>query len=293
MMPFELVEPTSIQEALSLLDPEDPSVRPIGGGTALMMMMKAGVFHPSRLVSLRKLGKRFSEIQVGGDESLVIGAMASLSDLERSPVVAGHAPVIAQTMKRLANVRVRNVASVGGSLAHGDPHMDLPPVLIALDAHVTVVNPSGERTLKVENLFEGYYETALKYDELIMDLTIPPQGTRRTAYLKCTTGSADDWPALVVAVSLEGQGALVNSARVVVSAATDKAVRLRNTEGLLAGVRIDEAVLRRAADAAAEEVEPLSDIRGSAAYKRELLRIHLARAVRKAIGMITTEGAKH
>ena len=293
MMPFELVEPTSIQEALSLLDPEDPSVRPIGGGTALMMMMKAGVFHPSRLVSLRKLGKRFSEIQVGGDESLVIGAMASLSDLERSPVVAGHAPVIVQTMKRLANVRVRNVASVGGSLAHGDPHMDLPPVLIALDAHVTVVNPSGERTLKVENLFEGYYETALKYDELIMDLTIPPQGTRRTAYLKCTTGSADDWPALVVAVSLEGQGALVNSATVVVSAATDKAVRLRNTEGLLAGVRIDEAVLRRAADAAAEEVEPLSDIRGSAAYKRELLRIHLARAVRKAIGMITTEGAKH
>jgi len=293
MMPFELVEPTSIQEALSLLDPEDPSVRPIGGGTALMMMMKAGVFHPSRLVSLRKLGKRFSEIQIGGDESLVIGAMASLSDLERSPVVAGHAPVIAQTMKRLANVRVRNVASVGGNLAHGDPHMDLPPVLIALDAHVTVVNPSGERTLKVENLFEGYYETALKYDELIMDLTIPPQGTRRTAYLKCTTGSADDWPALVVAVSLEGQGALVNSARVVVSAATDKAVRLRNTEGLLAGVRIDEAVLRRAADAAAEEVEPLSDIRGSAAYKRELLRIHLARAVRTAIGMITTEGAKH
>ncbi|UCF95064.1 MAG: xanthine dehydrogenase family protein subunit M [Desulfobacterales bacterium] len=288
MMPFELVEPTSIQEALGLLDPDDPSVRPISGGTALLMMMKAGVFHPRRLVSLRKLGKRFAEIQVGGDGSLVIGAMASLADLERSPVVARHTPVIGQAMRRLANVRVRNVASVGGSLAHGDPHMDLPPVLIALDARVTVVSPSGERTLKVEDLFEGYYETVLKYDELITELTIPPQGTGRTAYLKCTAGSADDWPALVVAVGLEAEGARVNSARVVVSAATDNALRLGNTEGLLAGARVDETVLRRAADAAAEEVEPLADIRGSAAYKRELLRVYVVRAVRKAIGAGTT-----
>jgi len=281
MTPFELSEPTSLKEALGLLDPDDPTVRPVGGCTALMLMMKAGVFHPTRLVSLRKVDG-LSGITAGRDGSLVIGAMTPLAALEHSAEVAKLAPVITRTMRRLSNVRVRNVATIGGNLAHGDPHMDLPPVLMALDASILVIGRSGERTLKVENLFAGYYETVLRRDEIIAELRIPAQGSRRAAYLKCTTGSADDWPALGVAVSLEADGKAIRAPRVVVSAATEKAIRLKGAEQVLSGATIDDAVLARAGDAAADEAETVSDVRGSAPYKRELLRVYVRRAVRRA-----------
>jgi carbon-monoxide dehydrogenase medium subunit len=281
MTPFDLVEPETIEEALSLLDPDDDSIRPLGGGTALMLMMKAGVFRPTRLVSLRKLTK-LSGVAATPDGGLVIGALTPLADVERSAHVAERAGVIVRTMRRLSNVRVRNVATIGGNLAHGDPHMDLPPVLMALDASIVVVGRGGERTLKVENLLAGYYETVLKRDEIIAELRIPAQGARRAAYLKCTTGSADDWPALGVAVSLEADGKAMRAPRVVVSAATEKAIRLKGAEQVLAGAAIDDAVLARAGEAAADEAETVSDVRGSAAYKRELLRVYVRRAVRQA-----------
>ena len=142
----------------------------------------------------------------------------------------------------------------------------------------------GERTLTVENLFAGYYETVLARDELIAELRIPAQGTRRAAYIKCTTGSADDWPALGVAVSLEADG----------NAMRNRACRgqRRDREGdppqrrgssARAAPRIDDAVLAQAGDAAADEAETMSDVRGSAPYKRELLRVYVRRAVRQAL----------
>jgi aerobic carbon-monoxide dehydrogenase medium subunit len=291
--PFELAEPGTLEEALQLLDPDDASVRPLGGGTALMLMMKAGVFAPTRLVSLRKI-TALKRIAVGADGGLVIGALTPLSDVEHSAEVARRAGVIVRTMRRLSNVRVRNVATIGGNLAHGDPHMDLPPVLMALDAEIVVVGRGGERVLKVEKLFAGYYETVLSPGELITELRIPAQGRRRAAYLKVTTGAADDWPALGVAVSLEVDGRAVRAVRVVVSAATEKAIRLAGAEEVLSGATIDDAVLARAGDAAADEAETVADVRGSAAYKRELLRVYVRRAVRQAVsGQPDGQGATH
>ena len=295
MTPFELHEPTSLPEAIALLDPDDASVRPIAGGTALMLMMKAGVFRPRRLVSLRKLGERYARIAAGADGALAIGAMTPLAAVERSVEVARAAPVIPRAMRRLSNIRVRNVATVGGNLAHGDPHMDLPPVLIALGAEVAVIGPKGERTIAVENLFAGYFETVLAKNELIAELRIPAQGKSRAAYLKVTTGSAEDWPALGVAVALEAEARAVKSARVVVSAATEKATRIAAAEKALAGATVDDKILARAGDAAAAEVECISDVRGSAAYKRELVRVYVARAVRRALEepALAGKGAAH
>jgi carbon-monoxide dehydrogenase medium subunit len=289
MTPFELLEPNSLKEALGLLDPDDPSVRPVGGGTALMLMMKAGVFRPTRLISLRKIGG-LSGIKAGRDGGLMIGAMTPLAALEHSADVARVAPVITRAMRRLSNVRVRNVATVGGAIAHGDPHMDLPPVLIALGASVTLISPTGERTIKVEDVLTGYYETALEKNELISELTIPAQGARRAAYIKFTAGSAEDWPALGVAVSLDTDGDTVRSATVVASAATARAIRLTGAESALKGARIDDKTLARAGDAGAQEAEVISDVRGSAPYKRELIRVHVGRAVRQALAQ---NGATH
>ena len=284
MIPFELDEPVTLQDALALLDPDDASVRPLGGGTALMLMMKAGVFRPTRIVSLRKIGGRLTGITAGADGSLTIGATTPLAALEHSAEVARLFPVITRTMLRLSNVRVRNVATVGGALAHGDPHMDLPPTLMALGASVTAVGPNGERKLTVEDLLTGYYETALEKNELITEVHIPAQGARRAAYMKFTAGSAEDWPAVGVAVAVEAAGDTIRSATVVASAATAKATRLKTAEDVLNGATLDDKTLARAGDAAAAEAEVISDTRGSASYKRELIRIHIGRAVRQALG---------
>jgi carbon-monoxide dehydrogenase medium subunit len=288
--PFDLVEPASLKEAIALIDPDDPDVRAIAGGTALMLMMKAGVFRPTRLVSLRKLGDSFSRIAVTASGELTIGAMTPLSTIEHSPDVLRHAPVIVRTMTRLSNVRVRNVATVGGALAHADPHMDLPPVLIALGASVSVAGPSGERSMLVEDLLTGYYETALAKNELITQVRVPAQGASRAVYFKVTTGSADDWPALGVAVALDMAGTSVKSARIVVSAATTKATRMIAAEKALVGRAADDATLKSVADTAVDEADILADVRGSVSYKRELLRVYAARAVRAAMQQ---SGAPH
>jgi carbon-monoxide dehydrogenase medium subunit len=282
MIPFELAEPTSLAAAVKLLDPDDATVRPIAGGTALMLMMKAGVFRPERLVSLRKIESKYSGISAGAD-GLRIGAMTTLNTLERSADVAKHAPVITHTMPRLSNVRVRNVATVGGALAHGDPHMDLPPVLMALGATLTIIGPKGERKLAVEDLFSGYYETVLEKNELIAEVHVPSQGGKRAVYMKVTTGSADDWPALGVAVVIDGDGKSIKSARIVASAATDKATRLKSAEAVLNGKSVTDNLLAQAGDAAAEEAEFIADVRGSVPYKRELMKVYVRRAVRAAL----------
>ena len=129
MTPFELAEPRTLREALTLLDPDDAAVRPISGGTAVMLMMKAGVLRPRRLVSLRAIDGGLAGIGLEANGELRIGAMTPLAELERAETVRRGWPVIAQTLRTLSNVRVRNVATIGGHLAHADPHQDLPPVL--------------------------------------------------------------------------------------------------------------------------------------------------------------------
>jgi len=250
MSPFELAAPSSIAEAIALL--EEEGARPLSGGTALMLMMKAGVLRPPRLVSLRNLG--LEKIETGG--SLRIGAMTTLSALERSPEVRKGWPVITRTLRTLSNVRVRNVATVGGALAHADPHMDLPPLLSALGARVTLVGKGGERTIPVEELYAGYLETTLR-NELITRVEVPALGKRGAAYLKCTTRSADDWPAVGVAVLLGGED------RIFVSAATDRPTRIAG-EAAIAGLKIE------------------GDLHGSAEYKKHLVRVYLRRAIDEA-----------
>src|ERR1700727_3506918 len=147
MIPFDMVEPASLDEAISLLDPEDPTIRPVAGGTALMLMMKAGVFQPTRLICLHKIEPEHGRISGTRKGDLRIGAMATLSELEHDSNVASRLPVLTRALRTLSNPRVRNVARVGGALAHGDPHMDLPPVLAMLGAKVAVTGPKGDREL--------------------------------------------------------------------------------------------------------------------------------------------------
>jgi len=253
--PFELHQPGSLTEALALLG-GDAAARPMSGGTALMLMMKAGVLRPSRLVSLGRLS--LEKIEFGPAGTLRIGAMTTLRALERSDAVRMGWPVIAKALRTLANVRVRNVATVGGALAHAEPHMDLPPLLAALGARVLIEGKNGKRQLPVEDLYAGYLENTLKPGEIITQVEVPALGKRRAAYLKCTTRSADDWPAVGVAVALDS-----HESRIFISAAVDRPTRISSAQDL-ENIRID------------------GDLHGSADYKRQLLRVFLKRAMDEA-----------
>jgi aerobic carbon-monoxide dehydrogenase medium subunit len=282
-MSFELLEPTTLDEAVAMLDPDDAAVRSIAGGTALSLMVQSHIFKPVRLISLRRLGSALRGVHVEGDGSLRIGAMTTLTELERSPVLAISEPVLSRALHTLSNVRVRNIATVGGHLAHGDPHMDLPPILVTLGARVRAVSPRGDRWIDVADLITGYYETSLAGDELIVELHVPaqPPGTR-AAYAKFTALSADDWPAVGVAVWLRSEGETIVEARIAVGGATDHPTRMTAAEAALAGNAAGSKAFTAAGDAAAGEVEPLGDLRGSAPYKREMVRVHVRRALERA-----------
>src|SRR5690349_10220085 len=173
MKSFELVDPSTQDEAIGRLDPQDRSVRAIAGGTALMLMMKTRLFQPTRLVSLRHLNGELRGTRATENGGLRIGAMTSLAELEYSPLLASTQPVMSRALRTLSNIRVRNVATLGGHLAHGDPHMDLPPILLTLDARISIAGSHGSRSIGVADLFTGYYQTSLARNELITTVDVP------------------------------------------------------------------------------------------------------------------------
>ena len=270
-----------------MLDPEDPNIRPVGGGTAVIQMMKVGVLRPTRLVFLDRVESHHSDICVDAIGQLHLGGLASLSTIEHSSAVKSGWPMLALALVSLSNVRVRNVATLGGSLAHGDPHMDLPPILCALGAHALVSGPFGDRTVLIEDLYLGYYDTVLARNELIVKVVVPPQNRLQGAYSKVTTRSHHDWPALglaaVLSQTLDGR---LESVSLVVGAATDRPTRLVSAEKMLQGSMAEDHLLREAGALAAAELEIVGDSHGSAEYKKQLLRTYLGRTVKQALGTV-------
>ncbi|MCL6592393.1 MAG: xanthine dehydrogenase family protein subunit M [Alicyclobacillus sp.] len=290
MNAFSLIQPETLEEALQLLQTDDPLVRPLAGGTALMLLMKAKLYTPQRLVSLHRLSG-LQEIQVDASGDLHIGTLVTLRQLELSPLLTQHCPVLRQALRTLSNVRVRNVATLGGHLAHGDPHMDLPPVLMALNARVCLQSVQGQREMFLQDFLTGYYSTALRPGELITEVIIPalPEGMGGS-YYKFTAWSADDWPMCGVAAFVRREGDTIRDVRLAVSAATERPVRLTEVEAGLNGQRCDRQVLQEAAELAKQRVKTLADLRGSAGYKREMVSVCVRRALEQAVSGARVQG---
>jgi carbon-monoxide dehydrogenase medium subunit len=283
MKSFDLAEPATLDEAIALLDSQDRSVRAIAGGTALMLMMKTRLFQPTRLVSLRRLNGDLRGIRANEGGGLRIGAMTSLAELEYSSLLARDCPVMSRALRTLSNIRIRNVATLGGHLAHGDPHMDLPPILLTLGARVSAISTRGLRWINVSDFFVGYYQTSLMKDELITAVDVPSQPPGVYCwYEKFTARSADDWPTVGAAVWYCVDSNVITEARVAVSAATDRPMRIAGAEALLVNAPPTLKMFSKAADAAADEVQPIADLHGTASYKREMVRVHVRRALEHA-----------
>jgi aerobic carbon-monoxide dehydrogenase medium subunit len=286
---FELYEPRSLDEALAVLGGSGGAARPLAGGTALMLLMRYGFLRPEALVSLGRLRDDLAGVDLDPTGGLRVGAGTTLRELERSALAAGFAPSLVTTLHHLANVRVRNVATLGGHLAHGDPHMDLPTLLQALDARVRLTSQRGLRWLPVSELYLGYYETAIDDDELLTDVLVPAERREAaTAYRRFTATSADDWPLVNVAVSGWRDGPGLRGVRVAVGGVGGRTQRVGAVEQLVAGERPGRGSFARAGDLAATELLGPS----ATSHTATVIAVEVRRALESAFGYDTTRGGR-
>jgi carbon-monoxide dehydrogenase medium subunit len=278
MRDFAFHTPTQLSEAFALLEAYGDAARPMAGGTALVNFLKQGLLTTEHFVSLAHL-PGLSEIRLESD-GIHIGALARHRDVEMSPLVRQHAPLLAEVYGRVATVRVRNMATVGGGLAHADPAQDPPLGLMVLDARVRLVSSRGERTLPVRELFTDYYETVIQPGELLTEVIVPPQPlAARAVYLKFLPRTEDDYATVAVAALAELDAGTCRQVRIALGAAGPTPIEATATEHMLVGQPPSPDLVGRAAQIVAEQVDPLSDFRGPADYKRDMAVVFTRRAL--------------
>jgi carbon-monoxide dehydrogenase medium subunit len=284
MQPFEYRTPKSLKEVHQDLKQFGADAKLIAGGTALVIMMKQRLVRPTCLVSLRSVRGLGGIAEKNG--GIAIGGGATHRALEISPLLRRRLPVLAETYRQVATVRVRNMATVGGGLAHADPNQDPPPTLIALGASVKVSSAGGSRTILLEDFFTDYYETVLKPEEIITELLVPrlPPNSG-AAYLKFLPRTADDYATVSAAavVTLDRSKKIFTDVRIALGSVGTTPIRARAAEALLRGQPVKAEALAEAGEKAKQAVDPIGDFRGSAAYKKEMAGVFVRRALEKAL----------
>jgi aerobic carbon-monoxide dehydrogenase medium subunit len=277
LRPFALVEPETVPEAVEILARLDGEARVIAGGTALVPTMRLGLVTPDRLVSLHRIAG-LSEVRV--DKGMLeIGAMTSLSALVGNRIVRDGWPLLAHAASRVATPSIRSSATLGGNLCYAEAASDPAPALLCLEAQVRVADSVGERVVPIGEFFTGFYETAVAAGEILTGVRVPsmPEGAR-AGYVKFCPRSAEDKPLIGVAalVTLDGAGRM-SDIRLALAGAAPTPIRARRAEAALRGETRTDSVFPAAADAAAIEADPLSDLMGSADYRREMIRVWVRR----------------
>jgi aerobic carbon-monoxide dehydrogenase medium subunit len=274
---FRLLEPESLSEAVDAFGRLNGETRLVAGGTALVAMIRLGLVKPDRLVSLHRV-PALGRIGVE-DGSLVLGAMATHADIERSRAARDGWPLLADAVRRVATPAIRTSGTIGGNLAYAEAASDPAPALLCLDAEVRVTGRGGERSVPIGQFFRGFYEAALEPGEIVTAVRVPPPPAgARGGYVKYTSRSAEDKPLVGVAalVTLDAAGRCVE-ARIALGGAAPTPIRAAQAERALRGETLTDAAARAAAEAAAREADPLSDLMGSADYRREMIRVWVRR----------------
>ena len=287
MMPFEYRTPKNLKEVHASLKEFGTDAKLISGGTALVIMMKQRLVRPSCLVSLRSVrGLNGIEVKDGG---LSIGGLATHREVETSSLVRRRLPVLSETYHHVATIRVRNTASVGGGLAHADPNQDPPPTLIALGATVKATSANGSRVIPLDEFFTDYYETVLNPDEIITEVFVPKMPPNSgSAYLKFLPRTADDYATVSAAavLTLDKSKKKISDVRIALGSVGTTPIRAKDAEALLRGQPVKPEAFREAAEKAKEAVDPVTDFRGSAGYKKEMAGVFVRRALEKALASI-------
>ena len=279
---FEYFSPRTLDEAIALLQKLGPEAKLLSGGQSLIPMMKLRILSPQHIVDINRIPglDYISE----SDGHLKIGALAREHQLESSDVIQTKLPILADTAKFIADPLVRSQATVCGNLAHGDPANDHPATMLALGATVVATGPKGQREIPIADFFPGLFTTALEPEEILTEIKIPlPPPKSGGAYLKLERKVGDFATAGVAAqITLDDAGNCAK-AGVGLTNVGMTPIKATKTEAFLAGKTLDEATIKQAAETAASESQPTDDLRGSADYKRDLVRVLTARALTRAL----------
>ena len=276
---FDYHSPTSLDEAIALM--ATPNARVLAGGQSLLPIMAFRLAAPSALVDLRKI-KGLDQIEITQD-TIHLGAMVRWRDVERHEGLAAALPMLTQAMEHVAHYQIRNRGTVGGSLAHADPAAEFPGIAVTCDARIHLAGASGQRVVAADDLFVGPLETCLQDGEIITSIELPrwPQA-RRWAFEEFSQRRGDFALAgVALFYDVDGEQHAQN-VHIGVIGATDRPRRLPGAEAALNGQALSEEVIAKACAAVSAEVDPPSDIHGSAAYRRSLVGTLLQRALVKA-----------
>jgi aerobic carbon-monoxide dehydrogenase medium subunit len=259
---FEYARPTSVDEAVAALAEHGEDAKLLAGGHSLLPMMKMRLAVPSVLVDIGRIGDA-AGIRIEGDE-VVVGALTRHCELLASPVLRAEAPLLTLTAAHVGDPQIRNRGTIGGSLAHADPAADLPAAIVASDATLVAQGPSGRRSVPATDFFTGYFETALRPDEMLVEIRVPRTGPG--AHYEKFTRRANDW-AIVAVATVGGRVALANM--------SDVPMRATGVEQALAGgASVDDA-----AQLAADGTSPTADMHADQEYRRHLARVLTRRAL--------------
>jgi carbon-monoxide dehydrogenase medium subunit len=284
---FEYLRPKTVPEAVAMLQQHGDEAKILSGGQSLIPMMKLRLARPGFLIDINRIAGLSYVKEEGG--YLKIGGLTREAELEASPVVRSKYPILLDTAQVIADPQVRNMATVGGNLAHGDPANDHPATMVALGAQIVATGPIGERVLPIENFFVTLFTTALQHEEILTEIRIPvPPPRSGGAYFKLERKVGDFATAAVaVQLTLDDKG-ICQKVGIGLTNVGPTPVKAQKAEAFLLGKKPDEANINQAAQLAADEAKPSPDLRGPVEYKKglvkELAKRSLSRAVERAGG---------
>ncbi len=278
---FEYFAPKTLAEAIALLQKHGADAKILAGGQSLIPLMKLRMASPKRLIDLNRIDG-LSYIKEA-DGFLTIGALTRESELDASDLIRMKYPIIADTTAVIADPLVRNLATVGGNLAHADPANDHPATMLALGSEVVATGPKGTRKIPITEFFTDVFTTSLRPDEILTEIRIPMQPARSGgAYLKVER-KVGDFAAAAVAAQVTLDGNTVKRVGIGLTNVGPTPIKATRAEKALQSKPADEKNIQEAARIASEEAQPVDDLRGSAEYKRSLIRVLTTRALQKAI----------
>jgi aerobic carbon-monoxide dehydrogenase medium subunit len=282
---FEYLRPKTLPEAIAFLQQYGDDAKILSGGQSLIPMMKFRLARPGHLVDINRISGLSYIKEEGG--YLKIGGLVREAELEDSPLIRQKYPILFDTSRVIADPQVRNMATLAGNLAHGDPANDHPATMMALGAEIVAVGPQGERVIPVNGFFITLFTTDLQHDEIVTEIRIPiPPPRSGGAYLKLERKVGDFATAAVAAQVTLDQGGICQKAGIALTNVGATPIKAAKAEEFLQGKKLDDASVTQAAQLAAEAAQPSSDLRGPEEYKRalvkELTRRALARAYERA-----------
>jgi aerobic carbon-monoxide dehydrogenase medium subunit len=283
---FQYESPGTLAEAISMLHKYGEEAKILSGGHSLIPMMKLRLATPEWLIDINNIPDLAHIREEGG--VVKIGALTRESEIEHSDLLNKHFPLFADVTKLIADPQVRNMATIGGNLAHGDAANDHPAVMLALNATIIATGSDGERSIPIDEFFHGFYMTALQHGEILTEIQIPmpPAGTS-SAYHKLERKVGDYATAgVAVQLTLDGNG-VCTAAGIGLTNVNPIPLRASRSETALTGKPITDATIGEAAKYASEDCSPSSDLRGSEEYKRAMVAVLVKRMIHKAVGRIS------